>query len=241
MFLRKLEINNFRNIKKAYFNFDKKINIFIGENAQGKTNVLESIYFLSITKSHRTNNEFNLIKNSELYTKLSCTYEKEDESYSSLSILLNNNGKKVSVDNIMQKRISNYLSRLNVIMFCPDDLEIVKGSPSIRRKFLNIELSQLNNNYLNYLKNYNYILKERNEYLKHNNNFNKVYFDILTEKLIEEEIKILKERYFFIDEINEYLPLVYESIAKEGKITIEYISFVNKEYLKAKNVKDIIK
>ena len=79
MFLKSLELNNFRNISKVTFNFDKNINIFIGNNAQGKTNVLESIYFLAITRSHRTHNELNLIKSGELYTKVSGAFTKDME------------------------------------------------------------------------------------------------------------------------------------------------------------------
>ena len=161
MVLKNLELTNFRNISKISLNFEKNINIFIGNNAQGKTNILESIYFLAITRSHRTHNELNLIKNNELYFKASCTYF--DDDIHSLSILFNNKGKKVSVDNIVQRKISNYLSRLNVIMFCPDDLDIIKGSPSVRRKFLNIEISQFRNDYLLLLKEYNQLLKQRNE------------------------------------------------------------------------------
>ena len=170
MFLRKLELNNFRNISKIDFEFNKNINIFIGNNAQGKTNVLESIYFLAITRSHRTHNELNLIKNDALYTKVSGTFFDDSKNTHMLSILLNEKGKKVSVDNIMQKKISNYLSRLNVIMFCPDDLEIIKGTPATRRKFLNIELSQFKKDYVFQLKEYNQVLKQRNEYLKQKNN-----------------------------------------------------------------------
>ena len=194
MFLKKLELNNFRNIKKVSFDFNKNINIFIGNNAQGKTNILESIYFLAITRSHRTHNELNLIKNNELYTKVSGTYTDNSDVLHMLTILLNEKGKKVSVDNIMQKKISNYLSRLNVIMFCPDDLEIIKGTPSVRRKFLNIELSQFRNDYVLLLKEYNLILKQRNEYLKQKNNakFDKNYFSILTDEIILKNIDLLK-------------------------------------------------
>ena len=103
MFLKSLKLDNFRNISKASFNFNKKINIFIGNNAQGKTNILESIYFLAITKSHRTHNELNLIKNDKLYTKVSGEYKDDNNEINSLSILFNSNGKKVSVNNIVQK------------------------------------------------------------------------------------------------------------------------------------------
>ena len=242
MFLKNIELNNFRNISKSSFDFKKNINIFIGNNAQGKTNILESIYFLAITRSHRTHNELNLIKNNELYTKISGVFENEDNDLHSLSILLNSKGKKVSVDNIVQKKISNYLSRLNVIMFCPDDLEIIKGSPNIRRRFLNIELSQFRNDYLFLLKEYNKILKQRNEYLKQKNNakFDRTYFNVITEKIIEKNIEIIKIRYDFIDKINYYLEDVFNSLSEYGTLKIKYRSFIKKEDLKENNLKEII-
>ena len=242
MFLRKLELNNFRNISKVSFNFENNINIFIGNNAQGKTNILESIYFLAITKSHRTHNELNLIKNDELYTKVSCSFNDNNDCIHMLSILLNEKGKKVSVDNIVQKRISNYLSRLNVIMFCPDDLEIIKGSPSVRRKFLNIELSQFKNDYVFILKEYNQILKQRNEYLKQKNGskFNNTYFSILTDKLIDKNIQLVRIRYDFINKLNEYLQDVFDNIAGFGKLVIRYSSFIKKNDLNRTDLKDFL-
>lgn len=242
MFLRKLELNNFRNISKVSFNFENNINIFIGNNAQGKTNILESIYFLAITKSHRTHNELNLIKTDELYTKVSCSFNDNNDGIHMLSILLNEKGKKVSVDNIVQKRISNYLSRLNVIMFCPDDLEIIKGSPSVRRKFLNIELSQFKNDYVFILKEYNQILKQRNEYLKQKNGskFDNTYFSILTDKLIDKNIQLVRIRYDFINKLNEYLQDVFDNIAGFGKLVIRYSSFIKENDLNRANLKDFL-
>ena len=242
MFLRKLELNNFRNISKIDFEFNKNINIFIGNNAQGKTNVLESIYFLAITRSHRTHNELNLIKNDALYTKVSGTFFDDSKNTHMLSILLNEKGKKVSVDNIMQKKISNYLSRLNVIMFCPDDLEIIKGTPATRRKFLNIELSQFKKDYVFQLKEYNQVLKQRNEYLKQKNNakFDKTYFSILTEKLAIKNIELVKIRYDFINKINNYLKDVFDKIAGFGNLEIKYKSFIHEQDLNKADLKDFI-
>lgn len=242
MFLKNLELKNFRNLDDLNLNFDKNVNIFIGKNAQGKTNILESIYFLAITKSHRTHNELNMIKNNELFMKASITYLNESEELNMLSILLNEKGKKVEVNNIIQKRISNYLSRLNVIMFCPDDLEIVKGSPSVRRKFLNVELSQFDNNYLLDLKEYKILLKQRNEYLKQKNNakFDKTYFDIITKKLIQKNISIIKKRYEFINEINEYLGSIFNQIFESGTLKISYRSFIDEDDLVKNDIEDII-
>lgn len=242
MFLKSLELNNFRNVSKISLTFDKNINIFIGNNAQGKTNILESIYFLAITRSHRTNNDLNLIKSSELYAKLSGTYQGDDSTDNTLSILLNERGKKVSVNNLVQRKISNYLSRLNVIMFCPDDLEIIKGSPSVRRRFLNIELSQLRNDYLMLLKEYHQILKQRNEYLKQKNNakFDRTYFGILTEKLIDKNVDIIKIRYDFINQLNGLLPSIFSRITQMGELRIEYKSFVSEGDLRKKDVKETL-
>ena len=243
MFLKNLELKNFRNISNLNLEFNNNINIFIGNNAQGKTNILECIYFLAITKSHRTRNELNLINKDQLYSKVSCVYNNDENDLHYLSILLNDKGKKVSVDNIVQPKISNYLSRLNVIMFCPDDLELIKGSPSVRRKFLNIELSQLNKKYVYNLKEYNKILKQRNEYLKQKNNekFDKNYFDILTDSLIDKNIEIIKSRYDFIDTLNQYLGDIFKRIANMGDLTLKYKSFITKIELENFNIKNLLK
>ena len=242
MFLRNLELNNFRNISKINLDFNKNINIFIGNNAQGKTNILESIYFLAITRSHRTHNEINLIRKNELFTKVSGLYDDDTSTAHTLSILLNEKGKKVSVDNIPQKKISNYLSRLNVIMFCPDDLEIVKGSPSTRRRFLNIELSQFRNDYILLLKEYNLLLKQRNEYLKQKNSakFDKTYFNVITEKIVQKNIDIVRIKYEFINKINESLESVFDNISEMGSLKIKYKSFINESDLNDNNLKDLL-
>lgn len=193
-------------------------------------------------RSHRTHNELNLVKSGELYTKVAGVFDDDMNNTHALSILLNEKGKKVSVDNLVQKRISNYLSRLNVIMFCPDDLEIIKGSPSVRRKFLNIELSQFRNDYVLCLKEYNQILKQRNEYLKQKNNakFDRTYFNIITDKLIQKNIELVKIRYDFINKINEYLEGVFNNIAGFGKLEIKYKSFIREEDLKRDDLKDFV-
>lgn len=242
MFIKDLELENFRNISKLKFEFNRNINIFIGNNGQGKTNILESIYFLAITRSHRTNDELNLIKSSELYTKVQGVYVTNNTTETKLSILFNKKGKKVSINNIVKKKISDYLSNLNVIMFCPDDLEIVKGSPSIRRKFLNIELSQFRNDYVFILKEYNQILKQRNEYLKQksNTNFDKTYFEIITEKLIDKNIELIKIRYEFISKINYYLSDVFNNLSFMGTLKIEYKSFVKENELKRVDLRDFL-
>ena len=163
MFLKKISLTNFRNYDNLDLEFDKNINIFIGNNAQGKTNILESIYVLSISKSHRINKDLFLIKDNCLFTKIHgeiINYDKLNE----FEILINKKGKRVSINSNPFRKISEYLSNINTIMFCPDDLEIIKGTPSERRYFLNSSLSQFYSDYSLKLSKYNKLLKNRNEY-----------------------------------------------------------------------------
>ena len=227
MFLSKIFLVNFRNYDELKLEFNKNINIFIGNNAQGKTNILESIYVLSVTKSHRCNKDLFLIKKDCLFTKIRGDISNNNKN-NYFEILINKNGKRVSINNNILKKTSEYLSNINVVMFCPDDLEIVKGSPSGRRKFLNIEIGQFNNNYIKELTEYNKILKNRNEYLKSNRNkINDAYLDILTTELIKKNVEIIGYRNEYINKINFYIKKIYKDITSEDKIYIKYDTFVN--------------
>lgn len=228
MFLSEIFLVNFRNYSNLKLKFDKNINIFIGNNAQGKTNILESIYFLSITKSHRTNKELFMVKNNEIFSKVTGKVNVNSQLSKKYDVIINKLGKKVSINDNVIKKISDYVSNINVIMFCPDDLEIIKGTPSNRRSFLNIEIGQLDNLYLKRLNNYNKILKTRNEYLKNNrDNFDKIYFDILTEKLIMECVEIIKYREDYISNINNFISKIYKDLTGEENIYLKYDTFIN--------------
>ena len=228
MILKKLELKNFRNYQNLELDFNKKITIFIGDNAQGKTNILESIYVLALTKSHRTNKEIYLLKQNELFTKIKGVVEEAGQN-TLYEVLINSEGKRVSINDNPLKKVSSYLSRINAIMFCPDDLEIIKGSPLTRRSFLNVEISCINNNYVKYLSEYNRILKSRNEYLKITDKIDKDYFDVLTDKLIDLNIKIYLERINFINSINKYIGNIYKNITGKEEIEVKYDSFIDYE------------
>ncbi|MBQ3475715.1 MAG: DNA replication/repair protein RecF [Bacilli bacterium] len=228
MILKKLELKNFRNYDNLELNFDKKINIFIGNNAQGKTNILESIYVLALTKSHRTNKDTYLIKQNSLFTKVIGSVEENSKS-TNYEILINTEGKRVSINSNPLKKVSEYLSRINAIMFCPDDLEIIKGTPLNRRSFFNVEISGLSNNYVKYLSDYNKILKTRNEYLKTTEKVDFDYFNIITDKLIMLNIQIYKERRDFVNKINKYIKTIYKDISGKEDIVVKYDSFIDNE------------
>ncbi|MBR4830393.1 MAG: DNA replication/repair protein RecF [Bacilli bacterium] len=228
MFLRKIELKNFRNYEDLKLEFNKNINIFIGNNAQGKTNILESIYFLAVTKSHRCNKDNYLIKNDCIFSKVIGEVENNDRK-NIYEIIINNEGKRVSINNNIFKRISDYLSNINVVMFCPDDLEIIKGTPSDRRKFLNIEIGQISNEYIIYLAKFNKVLKTRNEYLKNEHNIDFNYLDILTDELIDLNIKLYKYRKEFINDLNNYIVDIYKKIFLKEDIYVKYESFIDNE------------
>ena len=147
MKINSINIYNFRNYENLFVNFDENINIFIGKNGSGKTNLLESIYFLAVTKSHRAYVEKSLINNNKDVMKIMGKITSLGK-IKKLEILMNQKGKIVSINDSPIRKVSEYISNFNVLLFCPDDLELIKGSPSERRTFLNLEIGQLDNKYL---------------------------------------------------------------------------------------------
>ncbi len=231
---------NYRNLVKQEVEFSKKINIFIGDNAQGKTNLLESIYFLALTKSYRTN-DTNLINKDSLSLKIKGDI-RDSGVLKSLTVELSENDKKVKINNNIVNKISDYITNLNVILVSPEDINILQGTPQERRNFLNIELSQISKNYIKKYNEFNKILKIRNNYLKMcygNLNTDNRYLDSLTENLIEREIDIYQERNNFINLINENVSKIYKDIIGINNFRVIYetnIDFDNfdREYLKEK-------
>jgi len=217
-----LSLYNFRNYEEAHLNFDENINIFIGKNGSGKTNLLESIFVLAVTKSHRAYIEKTLINNNKVMMKIVGEISTKS-SNKKLEMVLNSKGKRVSINNVGIKKISNYISNFDVILFCPDDLELIKGSPNQRRRFLNIEIGQLDNKYFKYLNEYNILIKNRNEYLKTItfNKYDNKYLEILNKQIIDKALIIYKYRFSFIKNINDKINLIYNRISK-GNINIEY-------------------
>lgn len=226
--INKLCLKNFRNYIDLEVEFNDKLNIIIGNNAQGKTNILEAIYFLSITKSFLSVNEKTLIFRDREYSRVlgeivNSGFKKK------LSVLINNNGKKIEINNNLVKRHIDYLGNLRVIVFSPDDIRLLKDSPSNRRRFLNIELSQLYDKYVRFLAEFNIILKQRNEYLKivKNGKFNQNYYDILNDKYVDLAVSIYLYRYNFIEMINEYIGDKYYFISGDSGLVVRYITDID--------------
>ena len=223
-----LKLVNFRNYDKLNLRFNKRLNLIIGKNGSGKTNLVEAIYVLALTKSFRNNLDSILIKNGEKYTKIEANIQNTlQDNY---SLVISNEGKKVKINGTNASKLSDYISKINVILFSPNDLRIIKDTPSIRRKMLNIEISQLNNLYLKKLQEYNKTMKQRNSYLKTmsiNGNASLDYLDILTNKLIDLGMEINQKRNDFINSINKHINDLFFKITNSSELIVKYISDFN--------------
>ena len=229
MKINSLKLLNFRSYSSIFIKFNPNLNIIYGLNGSGKTNIVESIYSLSLTKSFRTNNDNLMIMKNKNVAKIEAEISNNEE-INNYQLILQNHEKKVKINNVKINKLSDYVSNMFMILFNPEDLRIIKDAPALRRKLLNIELSQLDHNYVLYLNGYNKLLKQRNIYLKEmyiNGTLSKNYLDIITEKLIDYGIKIYEIRKNFIDKISNNIEDIYLKIFEYGKLSIKYNSDFN--------------
>ncbi len=247
MWIEKININNFRNYKNQEINFSKKINIFYGENAQGKTNIIEAIYLCSMGKSFRTNKDLELIKFKENTAQIEINFQKSDRE-GNIKMNISNN-KNILINKIKIKKLSELLGNIHIVIFTPEDINILKGGPQNRRKFLNIMISQLRPNYMHIYNLYKKTLDERNNYLKKIKleNANEELLEIWDEQLIKYGKIIADYRKEFIEKIKNKIKNIHNNITgNKEDIKIEYITDCldeNKyrEFLKERRKLDIIK
>ena len=188
MQLNSLKLINFRNYDNLYIDFNKNVNLLVGKNGQGKTNIVESIYMLSFGKSFRTNKDKEIIKFDTESLYIGGSYTKYDTN-SLIEVAIGKNKKGIKVNKIHIQKIQELLGNLNVVIFSPEDLRLVKDGPRERRSFIDKEISQIMPKYYNYLINYNKILSQKNRVLK-NRNIDKNLLDVYDESL--EEILLKK-------------------------------------------------
>lgn len=216
MYLTDLILTNYRNYNKASISFENKVNVILGENAHGKTNVMESIYVLAIAKSHRTSRDKELIKWEKEYAKIEGRVQKRITPLS-LELIISNKGKKAKINSLEQKKLSSYIGSLNAVMFAPEDLNLVKGSPQVRRRFIDIEIGQVMPIYMYELNQYQHILQQRNHLLKQFNKDpkkNKLMLEIITTQLIEIAVKITNKRTHFIQLLQKWAEPIHKGISR---------------------------
>lgn len=236
MFISSIKLQNFRNYKNLELELNKGINIFYGNNAQGKTNILESIFLCSMGRSFRTSKEKEIIYIGEKFSNIHINYNKIDrEGLIKYGI---SEKKSIDVNGVKIKKLSELLGNINTVLFTPDDINIIKGGPSERRRFLDMMIGQLKPAYVYNLNMYLKCLEQRNNYLKQIKIENKSdeLLEIWDEKLTEYADKVYKYRLDFIEKIKGKINRIHSEITENNeKLEIEYISsYVNKDDFKLK-------
>ncbi|MEG2310623.1 MAG: DNA replication/repair protein RecF [Clostridia bacterium] len=234
MFLKKLELANFRNYKNITIEFINGINLFVGDNAQGKTNIIESIYLSAFGKSYRTSKDQETIKLGESFCNVRTKYLKDDIE-NNIEICIGKN-KNIEQNGIKVKKLSDHVGKLLIVIFSPESLEIVKGAPIKRRAFLDTIGSQLSKSYLISLQEYMKCIKLKNSILK-KENIDRDYILILHEKMAEYIEKIVKFRKVLIEKLLNKARSIHLKLTDSSEIlSLEYVSeFANM------SKKDIIK
>lgn len=231
MHIRKIELTNFRNYDKFKIDNLEDINVIIGANGIGKTSIIESIYVASTARSFKNNDENVMIKSNSDYFKIKVMVDDEIRT-KQLEYLLTNNGKKTKINSRLKKKISDYIFQYKVVLFSPDELKIIKESPTVRRNYLNVNLSQINKTYIKLLNTYNVLIKNKNEYLKKlyiNGNLDERYLDILDLKIAEIGSQICLIRKEYIDKINKKIKRIFKKFKKDDEVYVDYQSqFLNK-------------
>jgi len=212
--IKKIELSNFRLFDNICLDTNNSLVIFSGKNATGKTSILEAINIASTTKSHRERNLINVIKDNKDYLSIKIKANKE------YKVIIDNENKNYFINN-KKENIIDYVGNLDVILFSPDDLNLINGSKIDRRRFLDLELSLINKDYLRNLIKYKKILNERNELLK-NKNIDLIYLDVLTNSLIDSLKLLYYSRIALIDDINNYL-IDISKLLNVGEIKLEYV------------------
>lgn len=238
MLVNSLKLNNYRNYKNKYLEFSPHLNIIFGKNGVGKTNILESLLVVSNTKSFRTLNDRDLIKKGEQYSKIECL-----NNFNKYKVVISDNGKKLYFNDVLVKRTSEYIGKLNCVLFKPSDLNLFNDSPKDRRRLLDIEIGKTNKQYLSNLLEYNLLLKDKNKLLKEEK-IDLNYLEILEAKMLTKMEIIIKTREDFFKIINKYLNDYYFKIANDNlnlKVSYKKCSEVDdlKENLLKSHEKDI--
>ena len=247
MWIENIKINNFRNYKSQEISLNEGINVFYGENAQGKTNIIESIFLSSIGKSFRCKKDSEMIKFGEEYAFISIDFKKSDRE-GSIEIQIANK-KNINVNKIKIKKLSDLLGNVNTVIFTPDDTNVLKGGPENRRKFLDIMISQLRPNYMYAINLYKKALDERNNYLKKIKleGAGENLLELWDEQLVKYGCIISNYRKEFIEKIKEKINVIHKNITgNKEDIKINYISDCldknkYKKLLKERRKLDIIK
>lgn len=214
MIIESMELQHYRNYEKLQIGFDPGTNIFYGDNAQGKTNVLEAAYLCCTTKSHRGARDRDIIQFNQEESHIKLQIRKDGVPYRIDMHLKKNKTKGIAINGLPIRRASELFGIANVVFFSPEDLNIIKNGPSERRRFIDLELCQVNKLYVHVLVNYNKIVIQRNKLLK------ELFFhpeyegtlDVWDEQLVAYGVQVMRERKRFIDQLNTIIGQIHGNL-----------------------------
>jgi DNA replication and repair protein RecF len=220
-----LELKQYRNIEKLHLHCPEELHFFVGPNAQGKTNILESLYVLALGKSHRTRTHKELIRFGQKASFLKCRVKKGNE-IQRLEISLSDKGKKVSRNGVEQRKLSQYIGSLPAVLFAPEDLALVKGSPQVRRRFLDMEIGQVSPQYVHDLSQLNKLLVQRNSLLKQlsrQKQEDSPLLEVLDEQFAALSVRLWKKRKQFLKSLTRWACEIHQAITQQpDELVIKY-------------------
>lgn len=222
MYIKSIELRNFRNYDNQIINFGSNINVLIGKNAQGKTNILEGIFICAIGKSPRTAKDKDLIKWRSNFAKVTLELVRSKTQRKIEVFIFEDQNKTIKINSLAIKKMGELMGNLNAIYFSPDELKLVKESPDQRRKFMDIDLCQFDKNYFYNLNKYNQILVQRNKLLKTSLNKNALSetISIWNDQLATVGAKIILDRMALVEKLKVYCNNAQKYLT-EGKETLD--------------------
>lgn len=241
MIIKSIELENYRNYKELHLDLDHRINIFYGDNAQGKTNILESIYMGCTTKSHRGSKDRDIIKFDQDESHIKLLVEKNEIDYRIDMHLKKNKTKGIAINGLPIKKASELFGIINVVFFSPEDLSIIKNGPSDRRRFIDLELCQLDKIYIYNLIQYNKVVVQRNKLLKDIRTIqnNRELLDVWDMQLVQYGKKVIESRIEFIKELNGIIMGIHKKISGDKEeLQIQYEPNVKAEEFEDKLIRD---
>ena len=225
MIIKYLELSDFRNYDELHIDFSNKTNILFGDNAQGKTNILESVFILGTTKSHKGSKDSEIVRFDKDYGIIRALFEKEGVDYKIGIQLRRDKRKIISINNTLVKKAADLLGIVNVVLFSPEDLSIIKSGPDKRRRFIDITLCQIDKEYLFALSSYNKIVNQRNKLLKSFDSGSDIRetLNIWDEQLVNYGSQVIKKRESFLNEIGETINDVHKNLTgRDDILTVKY-------------------
>ncbi|RIV17644.1 DNA replication/repair protein RecF [Alicyclobacillaceae bacterium I2511] len=224
MHIEKLILQQFRNYKNQLLTLHPHLNVLTGDNAQGKTNVLEAVYYLAVGKSHRTNHDMDLIQQGQTMAQLQVVISREEREQE-LVLQLRGHTKTARINGIVQSKMTDFIGRLQVVLFAPEDLSLVKGGPSVRRRFIDIELGQSQPAYLYHLGQYARTLQQRNALLKQfaHGTRDEEYLSVFDQPLAEHGAQVWLRRSRFLLRMSELVQHTYATLSSSREhLTLDY-------------------